>query len=145
EYCCELKIDGLKVILNYEKGTLKQAATRGDGEVGEDVTHNIRTIRSIPLELSKPADIIAVGEVWMSVKDLERINKERAKAEEPLYANTRNLAAGSLRQLDPKITASRRLDSFLYDIDQIKGEFPPKQEGELKLLKELGFKTNPNF
>ena len=149
EYCCELKIDGLKTILTYEDGVLKQAATRGDGEVGEDVTHNIRTIKSLPLELKNKHEIkslTTVGEVWMSVKDLERINKERIKAGEPIYANTRNLAAGSLRQLDPKVTASRKLDSFIYDIDEISNDqFPITQSGELELLKELGFKTNPHF
>ena len=157
EYCCELKIDGLKTILTYEDGVLKQAATRGDGEVGEDVTHNIRTIKSIPLKVKDSIkSLTVVGEVWMSVKDLERINKERIKAGEPIYANTRNLAAGSLRQLDPKVTASRKLDSFIYDIDEIshkvhkvesqKSEaMPDTQSGELELLKELGFKTNPYF
>ncbi len=152
EYCCELKIDGLKTILTYENGELKQAATRGDGEVGEDVTHNIKTIKSVPLNLSnkfdevkKTASLTVVGEIWISVKDLERINRERIKNDEPVYANTRNLAAGSLRQLDPKITASRKLDSFIYDIDQVTGKIPSTQSGELELLKELGFKVNPYF
>ncbi|MDE2188457.1 MAG: NAD-dependent DNA ligase LigA [Patescibacteria group bacterium] len=161
EYCGELKIDGLKVILTYEKGILVQAATRGDGEIGEDVTHNIRTIKSVPLRLSEPVDIVLEGEIWMSTDDLKRINVERQKAGEPLYANTRNLAAGSLRQLDPKMTAARRLDSFFYDIDRVSSgtsksgaisrdegalqNFPGEQTGELQLLKKLGFKTNPNF
>jgi DNA ligase (NAD+) len=159
EYCCELKIDGLKTILTYEDGELRQAATRGDGEVGEDVTHNIRTIKSVPLELKNKHEIkslTTVGEVWMSVKDLERINKERAKSDEPIYANTRNLAAGSLRQLDPKVTASRKLDSFIYDVDEISYKVhkvegqksktnPETQSSELEILKELGFKTNPYF
>jgi len=148
EYCCELKIDGLKVVLTYEKGKLALAATRGDGTVGEDVTHNIRTIKSIPLELKKPAgaqipaDLIAVGEIWMSKKDLVRINKERAAAGEPLYANTRNLAAGSLRQLDPTVTAARALSAFIYDIDRIDTGVPETQSKELELLKQLGFQTN---
>ncbi len=161
EYCCELKIDGLKTILTYEDGVLRQAATRGDGEVGEDVTHNIRTIKSIPLKIKeKIKSLSVVGEVWMSVKDLERINKERAADGEPIYANTRNLAAGSLRQLDPKITASRKLDSFIYDIDEVRFQSPvanllirpdlrfknmETQSGELELLKELGFRANPHF
>jgi DNA ligase (NAD+) len=157
EFCCELKIDGLKTVVTYEDGVLKQAATRGDGEVGEDVTHNVKTISSIPLKLrqeknekKKITSLIAVGEIWISAKDLERINKERAKADEPLYANTRNLAAGSLRQLDPKITAARKLDSFIYDIDQLEGggasqTLPDTQSGELELLKELGFKVNPHY
>jgi DNA ligase (NAD+) len=155
EYCCELKIDGLKVVLTYENGKLFQAATRGDGTVGENVTNNIRTIRAIPLGLKSskssnmPEDIIAVGEVWMSVKDLERVNKARVAAGEPLYANTRNLAAGSLRQLDPKVTASRNLDSFVYDIDRIGHDqgkqIPPTQKKELQLLSSLGFNVNPHW
>jgi DNA ligase (NAD+) len=145
EYCCELKIDGLKVVMTYEKGKLIRAATRGDGSIGEDVTNNIRTIRAIPLSLSQPEDMIAVGEVWMSINDLNRINEERGRTGEPLYANTRNLAAGSLRQLDPKVTASRNLDSFAYDIDRIGSQFPDTQAGELKMLHSLGFSTNPHW
>jgi DNA ligase (NAD+) len=141
-YNCELKIDGLKIILNYENGKLIRGATRGDGVVGEDVTHNIKTIQSIPLVLKKDVDITAVGEVWLSKKNLKKINEERKKLGEPVYANTRNLAAGSLRQLDPKITASRRLDSFLYDIDEVNGKAPDTQHGEIELLSDLGFKIN---
>lgn len=143
EYCCELKIDGLKVIMTYEKGQLVNAATRGDGSVGEDVTHNIKTIQSIPLKLKEKIDITAVGEIWLAKKNLKKINKEREKLGEAVYANTRNLAAGSLRQLDPKITASRQLDSFLYDIDEVKGKKPDSQHGEIQLLSSLGFKVNP--
>ncbi len=143
EYCCELKIDGLKVIMTYKDGQLVQAATRGDGAVGEDVTHNIKTIQSVPLKLKEKVDITAVGEIWLAKKNLKKINKEREKLGEAVYANTRNLAAGSLRQLDPKITASRQLDSFLYDIDEVKGKKPDSQHGEIQLLSTLGFKTNP--
>lgn len=143
EYCCELKIDGLKIILTYENGKLIRGATRGDGTVGEDVTHNIKTIQSIPLKLKKEIDITVVGEVWLSKKNLKKINKEREKLGEAIYANTRNLAAGSLRQLDPKVTASRGLDSFLYDIDQVNKDIPDTQFGEIKLLSDLTFKTNP--
>ena len=147
EYCCELKIDGLKIILDYENGVLKRGATRGDGEVGEDVTSNIKTIKSIPVKIQKPVSLTVVGEAWIGSDSLKKINAEREKAGEPLYANTRNLAAGSMRQLDPKMTASRRLDSFLYDIDEIKenGESPKTQSKEIEFLKELGFKTNPYF
>ncbi len=147
EYCCELKIDGLKIILTYRDGVFIQAATRGNGEVGEDVTHNVRTIKSVPLSLLKPVNCIVVGEAWMSVSDLERINTARSIDGQPVYANTRNLAAGSLRQLDPKMTASRKLDSFIYDIEEItvpKGDHVTlTQSEELGLLKDLGFKTNP--
>lgn len=143
EYCCELKIDGLKIILTYENGKLIQGATRGDGVIGEDVTHNIKTIQSTPLSLKEEIDIIAVGEVWLSKKNLKKINEERASAGEAIYANTRNLAAGSLRQLDPKMTASRNLDSFIYDIDKVdEKDKPTTQAGEIDLLADLGFKTN---
>ncbi len=142
EYCCELKIDGLKMILTYQNGQFRQGATRGDGEVGEDVTQNLKTIRSIPLKLSESVSCIVVGECWLAKNELQRINKIREKNEEPLFANTRNAAAGSLRQLDPKVVAERRLDSFIYDLDQIDGELPENQNEELKLLSKLGFQTN---
>lgn len=148
EYCCELKIDGLKVILTYKDGKFVQGATRGDGTTGEDVTRNIKTIRSVPLSLAKSsnANLVVVGEAWMSVKDLEKINETREKAGEQIYANTRNLAAGSLRQLDSKVTASRKLDSFIYDIDKLDGEkLPTTQSAELELLARLGFQTNPHY
>jgi DNA ligase (NAD+) len=143
EYCCELKIDGLKIILTYKKGEFVQGATRGDGEIGEDVTQNLRTIKSIPLVLSKPMDIVVVGECWLSKKELERINEDRNKTGEQLFANTRNAAAGSIRQLDPKIAASRRLSSFIYDVDKMTFGLPDTQDAELKLISDLGFKTNP--
>lgn len=141
-YTCELKIDGLHVVLEYKNGILVTAATRGDGSVGEDVTHNIRTIESVPLILREPVDLIAEGEVWLSKKQLERINAERTKVGEPLYANPRNLAAGTVRQLDPKIAAARKLDTFVYDISL--GESPSSQSAELSRLKALGFKVNPH-
>jgi len=143
-YVCELKIDGLKIVLEYEKGLLRTAATRGDGEVGEDVTHNIRTIESVPLALSRPINIIVEGEVWMSSKNLELLNRAQEKAGKPLYANPRNVAAGSIRQLDPKMAASRNLDVFIYDVAQTSEEFPPTQSEELEYLRELGFKVNPH-
>src|SRR3989344_1365763 len=143
-YVCELKIDGLKIALTYEKGLLVTAATRGDGTVGEDVTHNIRTIESVPLALARPVDIIVEGEVWMSTKNLEELNRRRKKEGEPPFANPRNAAAGSIRQLDPKIAASRKLDVFIYDVAQTSEEFPATQSGELEYLRELGFKINPH-
>jgi DNA ligase (NAD+) len=142
EYCCELKIDGLKIILTYENGNFVRGATRGDGEIGEDVTQNLKTIKSIPLVLSKKVSITTVGECWLSKKELERINEERKNNGEALFANTRNAAAGSIRQLDPKVVAGRKLSSFIYDIDKIGGKMPETQDGELKLIDELGFKTN---
>ncbi len=144
EYCCELKIDGLKIILTYENGKLIRGATRGNGTVGEDVTHNVRTIASIPLELNEKINIIAVGEAWIGKSDLKKINKEREKSGEAIYANTRNLAAGSMRQLDPKLTASRKLNSFIYDIDYLDKKFPETQLEEINYLKKIGFETNPH-
>ncbi|MDY0302747.1 MAG: hypothetical protein RBR98_03055, partial [Candidatus Moranbacteria bacterium] len=119
KYCVELKIDGLKIILEYQRGKLLQAATRGDGVIGEDVTGNIKTIQSIPLELTQETNLIAVGEVWLGKKELEKINQERQKNNEAPFANTRNAAAGSIRQLDPKVVARRKLDSFFYDIEGV--------------------------
>lgn len=145
EYCCELKIDGLKIILTYLDGKLLTGATRGDGKIGEDVTNNVKTIKSVPLVLKEKISTTVVGEAWIGKKDLEKINKERIKNNEEPFANTRNVAAGSIRQLDPKITSSRNLNLFTYDIDLIQGEIPETQSGELLLLKKLGFETNPNF
>lgn len=144
DFACEPKIDGLKIVLTYENGVFVQGATRGDGEVGENITQNLKTIKSIPLRLNKPVDIVVGGEAWLSHKELERINKEREKNDEPLFANPRNAAAGSLRQLDSRITASRNLDTFIYDIEKIDGDvkMPTTQMEELALLYELGFKVN---
>jgi DNA ligase (NAD+) len=143
EYCCEMKIDGLKMILTYEDGVLAQGATRGDGTIGEEVTSNLRTIQSVPLELAEKIDAIVVGECWLSKKELARINAERTENGEAVFANTRNAAAGSIRQLDPKIAAKRKLDSFIYDIDLIgEDRIPNTQIEELALLKHLGFKVN---
>ncbi|HEY4487601.1 MAG TPA: NAD-dependent DNA ligase LigA [Candidatus Paceibacterota bacterium] len=144
-YLCELKIDGLKIVLTYENGLLKTAATRGDGVVGEDVTHNVRTIESVPLSLSRPVNVIVEGEVWMSSKNLELLNKAQRKAGKPLYANPRNVAAGSIRQLDPKIASMRKLDTFIYELAATSEKFPDDQIGELRYLQELGFKVNPHF
>lgn len=144
-YVCELKIDGLKVVLTYEKGYLVTAATRGDGVVGEDVTHNVRTIDSVPLSLPRAVDVIVEGEIWLPARELSRINKGREKNGEPQFANPRNAAAGSIRQLDPKIAASRNLDVFIYELARTSEPFPQDQIGELEYLKGLGFKVNPNF
>jgi DNA ligase (NAD+) len=144
-YVTELKIDGLKVVLTYEKGMLVTAATRGDGVVGEDVTHNVRTIDSVPLRLTRPVDVIVEGEIWMSEQALKKVNDERKKNDEPLFANPRNAAAGSIRQLDPKIAASRGLDTFIYDVAKTSEALPPTQYEELEYLRGLGFKVNSHF
>ncbi len=143
-YTCELKIDGLKVVLMYEGGVLKTAATRGDGVVGEDVTHNVRTINSVPLALPRPVEVVVEGEIWMSEQALQKINKERALQDEPLFANPRNAAAGSVRQLDPKVAAARGLDTFIYDVAKTSEKLSGTQAQELEYLKELGFKVNPH-
>ncbi len=149
EYVCELKIDGLKVILNYKNGDFVRGATRGDGLIGEDVTENLKTIFNIPLKLKKPITCIVVGECFMGKKELERINALRSKKNELLFANSRNAAAGSIRQLDPKIAAKRRLDCFIYDLDYLdltdETFLPKTQIEELTLLQELGFHVNDKY
>jgi len=162
-YVCELKIDGLHIVLTYEKGLLKTAATRGDGKVGENVTMNVRTINSVPLKLNEEIDVVVEGEVWLGRAQLAKLNKERKRLGEPEFANPRNAAAGTLRQLDPKIVAERKLDTFIYDLSAMKMDIgskgspwtgasvrglplePQTQAEELKFLAKLGFKTNPNF
>jgi len=143
-YVCELKIDGFKIVLTYKNGVLVTAATRGDGRVGEDVTANIKTIDAIPLKLEQEVDIIVEGEVWISKKEFETLNKRQQEEGKELYANPRNVAAGTIRQLDPRIVATRNLDSFIYDIAEYK-DVPETQEAELALLSQLGFKVNKHY
>lgn len=143
-YTCELKIDGLHIVLTYESGTLVTAATRGNGEIGEDVTHNVRTIKGIPTSLKKPADLIVEGEVYMTRSGLLALNSRRQAAGEALFANPRNAAAGSIRQLDSRIAAERPLGVFLYDIDAYSKEMPHTQEAELGEIKALGLPVNPH-
>ena len=144
-YVAELKIDGFKIILSYEKGLLKGAATRGDGEVGEDVTQNVKTIESVPLKINKDINAVVEGEIWMGRKEFKSLNALQKKRGEQLFANPRNVAVGSIRQLDPKVAASRKLDSFIYDIADSSVSVPQTQNGELEFLKNLGFKVNENF
>ncbi|NES74695.1 MULTISPECIES: NAD-dependent DNA ligase LigA [Okeania] len=152
DYVCELKIDGSALALTYENGLLVRGATRGDGITGEDITQNVKTIKSIPLKLKidNPPSIIEVrGEAFLSINVFESINAEREKIGEPLFANPRNSAAGTLRQLDSKIVARRRLDFFAYTL-YIKSEINSKlsqlstQWQYLELLQKLGFKVNPH-
>ncbi len=147
-YVAEHKIDGLKLVLTYERGKLLHAVTRGDGVVGENVTHTATTIRSLPLVLKRPVDLICVGEVWLPKKEWERLNVERAAAGEELFANPRNAAAGTLRQLDSGVAARRELAFYAYDVDKFSSQqtglkLPMSQWEELKLLKDLGLPTNP--
>lgn len=138
-YIAEMKIDGLKVVLTYEHGILIRAATRGNGEIGEDITENIKTVKVIPLTLPEKISITVIGEAWIKKKDLEKINKERESQGLPLYANTRNLSAGTLRQLDPKVVARRNIQIFAYDIE---GGAYASQEDELRTLENFGFLVN---
>ncbi len=139
DFVCELKIDGLHMVLTYEKGLLKTAATRGDGKVGEDVTNNIKTIHSVPIKLTEEVDLIAEGEVWLGSEMLKKINIEREKDGIALFANPRNAAAGTIRQLDPSVVRARKLSLTAYDISS--SNAPDTQEEELKRLRELGFLT----
>jgi DNA ligase (NAD+) len=143
-YDCELKIDGLHIVLTYRAGELAIAATRGDGKIGEDVTQAIRTIKSVPQKLTKPVDIIVEGEVFMTRSGLKALNKERAKSGLPLFANPRNAAAGSIRQLDVSMAAARPLAVFLYDVDTLSEPFPPTQSAELAYIASLGLPVNPH-
>lgn len=144
-YVCELKIDGLAVSLNYEEGVFVQGATRGDGEVGEDITTNLRTIRSLPLRLHKPITLNVRGEVYIDREDFASLNEQRKGEGESLFANPRNAAAGSLRQLDPRITAQRPLDIFLYGLGGAEKLDLRTQGDALRYIKELGLRTNPHY
>ncbi|WP_035063283.1 NAD-dependent DNA ligase LigA [Anoxybacillus ayderensis] len=141
-YVCELKIDGLAVSLRYEDGYFVQGATRGDGTTGEDITENLKTIRSLPLRLRKQVTIEVRGEAYMPRKSFEKLNEKRKMNGEELFANPRNAAAGSLRQLDPKIVASRQLDIFVYGVVHAEELGFNSHSEALRYLDELGFKTN---
>lgn len=144
QYVCELKIDGLSVSLLYEKGKLVRAATRGDGTTGEDITHNVKTIKVIPLKLKEEVDIEVRGEIFMNKKTLEELNEKRKSKNQPLLQNCRNAAAGSIRQLDSKVAAERKLDNFIYHLpNPLDYDLQTHQEA-LDYMKKLGFKTNPN-
>lgn len=141
-YVCEYKIDGLSVSLHYEKGHLVFAATRGDGVVGEDITHNVKTIKTIPLVINEPIDIEVRGEIYMPKNVLEDINRKREANHQPLLQNVRNAAAGSIRQLDSKIAAERKLNSFIYHLPNPEDYGIKTHEEALAFMKRLGFKTN---
>ena len=143
-YVCEYKIDGLSVSLHYEKGHLIFAATRGDGITGEDITHNVKTIKSVPLTLKEPFDIEVRGEIYMPKKVLEEINKKREQENLPLLQNVRNAAAGSIRQLDSKIAAERKLDTWIYHLPNPEDYGIKTHEDALKFMEDLGFKVNKN-
>ena len=147
QYVVELKIDGLAVSLRYEKGLLAGGATRGDGTTGDDVTNNIRTIRAIPLSLEGDVpDVLEVrGEVYMPKKAFEKLNEEREQQGLPLFANPRNAAAGSLKLLDAKITAQRKLAFFAYALGEVSEPFAKTHYESLEKFKKLGLPVNPNI
>lgn len=144
-YVCELKIDGLSVSLLYKDGKLVRGATRGNGVVGENITHNVETIKSIPLSIDYKEDIEVRGEIYMPKRSFEKLNEERKNSNEPLFANPRNAAAGSVRQLDSKIAAKRNLSTFIYHLPKSE-DFNIKFHHEtLEMMKNLGFTVNPNI
>ena len=142
-YVVETKIDGLSAALEYKNGKFVRGATRGNGLVGEDITENLKTIKTIPMELKDKIDITVRGEVFIGKKDFEKMNQEREENEEELFANARNAAAGSLRQLDSSITASRPLDIYIFNVQKIEGKEFNSHFEELEYLDKLGFHVNP--
>ena len=142
-YVVETKIDGLSAALEYKSGKFVRGATRGNGLVGEDVTQNLKTIKTIPMELKEKIDITVRGEVFISKEDFEKMNQEREENEEELFANARNAAAGSLRQLDSKITKKRPLDIYIFNVQKIEGKEFNSHFEELEYLSKLGFNVNP--
>lgn len=144
QYVCELKIDGLSVSLHYEHGNLITAATRGDGVIGEDITNNVKTIKQVPLKLSRDIDIEVRGEIFMSKKTLDELNEERKLKNEPLLKNCRNAAAGSIRQLDSCVAAKRNLEVWIYHLPNPEDYGIKTHQEALDFMKELGFRTNPN-
>lgn len=145
EYVVEPKIDGLAMSIEYRQGQFYQALTRGDGEVGEDVSQNVRTVGSVPLELTEPVDVIVRGEIFMPISSFEALNKTRLEKGEVLFANCRNAAAGSIRQLDSKVAASRGLDGFWYTLVDAQRYGCTTHSEALETLKIWGFKVNPNI
>ena len=143
KYVVETKIDGLSAALEYKQGKFVRGATRGNGLVGEDVTNNLKTIKTIPKEIKDKIDITVRGEVFISKSDFEKMNQEREENEEELFANARNAAAGSLRQLDSKITSKRPLDIYIFNVQKIEGKEFNSHYEELEYLKDLGFNVNP--
>ena len=146
EYVVEYKIDGLSIALYYEDGILKNGVTRGDGVTGEDVTANVRTVKNIPLRLQNDLPVLeARGEVYLPRNSFARINQQREQNGEALFANCRNAAAGSIRQLDPKVTAQRDLRAFIYTLMYVEGAEPATHTQCVELLKEAGFATMEPF
>ena len=144
EYNLELKIDGLSLSLVYENGKLVQGSTRGNGNIGEDVTENVKTIKSVPRELPEPLSVEFRGECYMPKESFAKLNAQREADAQPIFANPRNAAAGSLRQLDPTVTAKRDLDTFMYYVPEYQKLGVTTQSEALDKMRELGFKVNPH-
>ena len=145
EYVVEFKIDGLSVGLNYNDGVFDKGATRGNGVVGEDITENLKTVKSIPLNINQDNEVVVRGEVYISKENFENINKSQEEQGLQLFANPRNLAAGTLRQLDSKLTAKRPLDIFVFNLEYIEGMEFESHSQSLEYLHKLGFKVSPNY
>ena len=143
KYVVETKIDGLSAALEYKDGVLVRGATRGNGEVGEDVTENLKTLKSIPKQLKEKIDITVRGEVFISKENFEKLNEEQEVLEQPLFANARNAAAGSLRQLDVSIAKKRPLDIYIFNVQKIEGKEFNSHYEELLYLEKIGFQVNP--
>ena len=145
EYVIEFKIDGLSVSLTYNNGEFEKGATRGDGVVGEDITKNLMTVKTVPLKVDYKDELIVRGEVYISKGNFEKINKQQEESDQPLYANPRNLAAGSLRQLDSKLTAKRPLDIFIFNLEHLENDNCKTHSESLELLSRLGFTVSPDY
>ena len=143
KYVVETKIDGLSMAIEYVQGKFVRAATRGNGLIGEDVTNNAKTIKTIPMELADKVDLIVRGEVFIGAEEFEKLNEEREILGQQLFANARNAAAGSLRQLDSKVTATRPLDVYIFNIQRLKDNTYNSHFAQLNYLDELGFNVNP--
>ena len=145
-FVCELKIDGLNLTIHYEKGKFTRAITRGNGIEGEDVTHSVRTVEAVPLELNEPVDLEVSGEIYMPKESFQKLNEEQKRKGEEVFANPRNAAAGSVRQLDPKVTAERNLSVYFYELGKNSLSHPPKtQQQVLEIFQDLGLKVNREY
>ena len=145
EYVVEFKIDGLSVGITYDNGEFQYGATRGNGVIGEDISKNLMTIKSIPLKINDNDEIVVRGEVYISKEDFKKVNEQQEEQELQVFANPRNLAAGSLRQLDPKLTAKRPLDIFIFNLEHLENDNCKTHSESLELLTKLGFTVSPDY
>ena len=145
EYVVEFKIDGLSVGITYDNGEFQYGATRGNGVIGEDISKNLMTIKNIPLKINDNDEIVVRGEVYISKEDFKKVNEQQAEQDLQVFANPRNLAAGSLRQLDPKLTAKRPLDIFIFNLEYSQNNQFKSHSESLEFLSKLGFSVSPNY